>query len=178
MSTARYDAVAVALHWITAVAVIGLLGIGLWMTALPFGRLKIETYAWHKWIGLCVLALTLGRLVWRRWHPSPALPSDIPPWQQRAASAVHATLLLLLLAMPVSGWLMNSAAGVSLYWFALVPVPDLVARDIDLFEALQLVHRILSRLLIAFVVLHVAAVLKHDLLDRRGILRRMWFGAR
>jgi cytochrome b561 len=69
---------------------------------------------------------------------------------------------------------MNSAAGVGLYWFGYIPVPDLVPRDPDLFAALRTVHKILSRLLIAVVALHIGAVIYHDVLRRDGVLRRMW----
>jgi cytochrome b561 len=136
-----------ALHWITALAVLGLLGVGLWMTDLPLGLLKLEVYGWHKWIGLVVLVLTAARLWWRWRHPPPALPGPLPAWECRAAHAAHWTLFFLLLAMPISGWLMNSAAGVGLYWFGYVPIPDLVPRDPALFETLRTVHRVLSRLL-------------------------------
>ena len=76
--------------------------------------------------------------------------------------------------MPVSGWLMSSAAGVSVVWFGVLPLPDLVPRDPDLFETLRTLHNVLSRCLIVVVALHVAAVMHHDLLRRDGIFRRMW----
>lgn len=165
---------AIGLHWITAFAVLGLLGVGLWMTGLPIGLLKLKVYAWHKWIGLVVLVLTAGRLLWRYRHPPPPLPDALRRWERGLAPLAHWTLLGLLLAMPLSGWLMNSAAGVSLYWFGYVHIPDLVPRNPDLFSALRTAHEILSRLLIAMVVLHVAAVIYHDVLRRDGIFRRMW----
>lgn len=163
-----------AFHWITALAVLGLLGVGLWMTGLPLGLLKFKVYGWHKWIGLVVLALTVARLWWRWRYPPTPLPSALPNWERRAAHAAHGALFFLLLAMPISGWLMNSAAGVGLYWFGYVPIPDLVPRDPDLFETLRKVHRVLSRLLMAVVALHVGAVVYHDVLRRDGIFRRMW----
>lgn len=163
-----------ALHWITALAVLGLLGVGLWMTGLPLGLLKLEVYGWHKWIGLTVLVLTMVRLWWRWRHPPPPLPGALPTWERRAAHAAHWALFFLLLAMPISGWLMNSAAGVGLYWFGYVPIPDLVPRDPALFETLRTVHRVLSRLLMAVVALHVGAVVYHDVLRRDGIFRRIW----
>lgn len=163
-----------ALHWVSALAVLALLAVGLWMTGLPLGLLKLEVYAWHKWIGLAVLVLTAARLLWRRRHPPPALPGTLPAWERGLARVAHWTLLVLLLLMPISGWLMNSAAGIGLYWFGYLPVPDLVPRDPELFEALRTVHRVLSRLLIAVVALHVGAVIHHDVLRRDGIFRRMW----
>jgi cytochrome b561 len=168
-----YHPVAKSLHWITAPLVLGLFGIGLWMTGLPISLLKLQVYAWHKWIGLTVLAFTLLRLLWRWRSPPPPLPPSVAPWEMKLAPVVHWTLLALLLAMPVSGWLMSSAAGVSVMWFGFIPMPDLVPRDQDLFAALRGTHYVLSRLLILAIVLHLAAVIRHDVLRRDGIFRRM-----
>lgn len=174
-----YHPLAQALHWITALAVLGLLGVGLWMIGLPLGFTKLHAYNWHKWVGLVVLALTIGRLLWRWRHPPPPLPGTIERWQVALAPVAHWTLLLLLLAMPLSGWFMSSAAGVSVIWFGLLPLPDLMPRDPGLFEALRTAHHVLSRLLIAVLILHVAAVVHHDVLRRDGVFRRMWpFGGR
>jgi cytochrome b561 len=169
-----YHGAAKAFHWLTALAVFGLLGIGLWMTGLPISLLKLQVYAWHKWIGLVVLVLTVLRLLWRWWHPPPPLPATITRWERALAPAGHWVLLFLLVAMPTSGWLMSSAAGVAVAWFGVLPLPDLVPRNPDLFEALRSVHFVLSRCLIVVVALHVAAVLHHDVLRRDGIFRRMW----
>jgi len=169
-----YTSLAKTLHWITAILVFGMLGVGLWMTDLPISLLKLQIYGWHKWIGLTVLVLTLLRLGWR-WHASPPpLPDTVTRWERKAAPLGHAALLVLLLAMPLSGWLMSSAAGVSVVWFGALPLPDLVPRDPELFEALRTTHYVLSRLLIVVVTLHVAAVIRHDLFRRDGIFRRMW----
>jgi cytochrome b561 len=169
-----YTQVARALHWITALAVLGMLGLGLWMTGLPLGFTKLYAYNWHKWIGLSVLVLTLGRLLWRWRHPPPPLPDSVVRWEAMLAPIAHWALLVLLLAMPISGWLENSAAGVSVVWFGYVPLPDLVPRDQGLSEALKTAHYIFSRLLIGVLVLHVGAVVHHDVLRRDGIFRRMW----
>lgn len=174
MAAGKHSQTAIGLHWITALAVLGLLGVGLWMVGLPLGLLKLKVYAWHKWIGMAVLALTVARLLWRWRHPPPALPGSLRDWERRLAPIAHWTLFALLLAMPLSGWMMNSAAGVGLYWFGYIPIPDLVPRDSDLFAALKTVHKVLSRLLIAVVILHVAAVIYHDVLRRDGVFRRMW----
>jgi cytochrome b561 len=169
-----YHPAAQALHWVTALAVLGMLGVGLWMTGLPLGFTKLYAYTWHKWVGLVVLVLTAGRLLWRWRHPPPPLPAAVVRWQAVLAPIAHWALLVLLLAMPISGWLMSSAAGVSVFWFGYIPLPDLVPRDPALFDALRTTHYILSRLLIAVLVLHVAAVVHHDVLRRDGVFRRMW----
>lgn len=174
MFAPTYHAVAKALHWLTAVAVLGLLGIGLWMAGLPISLLKLEVYNWHKWIGLTVLMLTVLRLLWRWRNPPPALPDTITRWERALAPVGHWTLLVLLVAMPISGWLMSSAAGISVIWFGALALPDLVPSDPRLFEALRTAHFVLSRCLIVVVALHIAAVLHHDVLRRDGIFRRMW----
>lgn len=151
-----------------------MLCVGLWMTGLPIGLPKLEIYNWHKWIGLTVLLLTFARLAWRWRVPPPPLPRTVAAWERKLAPLVHWSLLALLLAMPLSGWLMSSAAGVSVIWFGVLLLPDLVPRDPGLFDALRLAHHLLARLLIAVIVLHVAAVVRHDILRRDGIFRRMW----
>jgi cytochrome b561 len=171
---ATYRPVAKLLHWITAIAVFGLLPLGLWMTGLPISLLKLQAFAWHKWIGLTVLLLTAARLAWR-WHaPPPPLPTAVTPWERRLAPLGHWALLLLLLALPISGWLMSSAGGVAIFWFGLVPLPDLVPRDPNLFDVLRTTHHWLAWTLMGMLALHLAAVGRHDVLRRDGILRRMW----
>ena len=168
-----YTPVAKLLHWLTALLVLGMLGVGLWMVGLPLGLTKLYVYAWHKWIGLTVLVLTVLRLLWRTWSPPPSLPETVTAWERRLAPLGHAALLVLLLAMPVSGWLMSSAGGVSVVWFGILPLPDLVPRDPIAFTMLRTLHHWLAWTLIAVLALHVAAVVHHDVLRRDGIFRRM-----
>ena len=140
--------------------------------------LKLQVYNWHKWIGVAVLVLTALRLLWRWRNPPPPLPDAVARWERALAPAGHWALLLLLLAMPLSGWLMSSAAGISVIWFGMLPLPDLVSRDTALFETLRTAHFWLSRALIVVVVLHVAAVFHHDIIRHDGIFRRMWLTRR
>ena len=169
-----YHAAAKSLHWLTALAVFGLLGIGLWMTGLPIGLQKLQVYNWHKWIGLVVLVLTAARLLGRWRHPPPPRPDAVTRWERLLAPVGHWALLVLLLAMPASGWLMSSAAGVGVSWFGILPLPNPVSPNPDLFEILRTTHFVFSRCLIVVVALHIAAVFHHDVLRRDGIFRRMW----
>jgi cytochrome b561/polyisoprenoid-binding protein YceI len=168
-----YTPVARILHWLTALAVLGLIGLGLWMVGLPIGLTKLYAFAWHKWIGLTVLTLTVLRWVWRTAHPPPVLPATVTPWERSLAPWAHILLLILLLALPISGWLMSSAGGVKVIWFGTLPMPDLVARDMNLFETLRTLHHWLAWTLMGVLVVHVGAVVRHDLLRRDGIFRRM-----
>jgi cytochrome b561 len=170
-----YAPAAKVLHWTSALLVVGLLAVGLWMTGLPLSRLKLVVYAWHKWIGLVVLVLAILRLLWRRHSPPPALPATVTPWERRLAPVGHWALLLLVLAQPISGWLMSSAGGVAVIWFGYLPLPDLVPRNQQLFATLRELHHLLAFALMATIALHIAAVLRHDVLRRDGVLRRMWF---
>lgn len=174
MAEPSYRPVAKGLHWLTALLVIGLIAVGLWMVGLPFGLLKLQAYAWHKWIGLTVLALTLVRLAWRWRWPPPPLPDRVTIWERWLAPYGHGTLLLLLMALPLSGWLMSSAGGVAVYWFGVLHMPDLVPRDPTLFGRLRTLHHWLAWSLIAVLGGHVAAVVRHDVIRRDGVLRRMW----
>ena len=178
MSDAGYRPLTKGLHWLTAILVFGLLALGLWMVELPFGLPKLQAYAWHKWIGLSVLVLTIARLAWR-WHARPpALPATVTAWERRIAPFAHGALLALLIALPLSGWLMSSAGGVAVYWFGVVPLPDLVPRDQGLFERLRTLHHWLAWALMAVLALHLAAVVRHDMLRRDGVFRRMWLPLR
>ena len=168
-----YTAVAKVLHWLTALLVLGLIGLGLWMVGLPISLAKLYAYAWHKWIGLTVLALSVLRLAWRVYRPPPALPDTITRWERAVAPWSHGLLLVLLLALPISGWLMSSAGGVSVVWFGILPLPDLVPRDLALFERLRTLHHWLAWILMALLTPHLLAVLRHDVLRRDGIFRRM-----
>lgn len=171
----RYGTVAIALHWLIALMILGAMGVGVWMTDLKPSPRTFEIYALHKSTGLLVLALAAFRLIWRATHRPPPSPA-MPAWQARAASATHAALYALMLAMPITGWLQHSAAGYPLSWFGLFKVPALIGRDREALAFWQQWHEWLAWALAALILLHVAAALKHHFLDRDGLLGRMWPG--
>jgi cytochrome b561 len=171
--TPRYSGVAIALHWLMALAIVGMLGVGLWMTGLKNSPAKIEVYTWHKWVGLTVMALALVRLLWRVHRPPPFLAESIPAWQVTTAAYTHRLLYTLMLAMPLTGWLQNSAAGFPLTWFGLFKVPALVPRDKAAFAFWQQTHEWLAWALLGLIALHVLAALKHHLVDKDDTLRRI-----
>ena len=168
----RYDNVAVGLHWLLAVLLVGTFGVGMYMADLPFSIQRVKLINWHKWAGMTILALTLVRLLWRLSHaPLPAAPG--PRWQQRAAMGTHAAMYLLALAIPLVGWAYSSAAGVSIVVYGVLPLPDLLAKDEALADQIKPWHAGLAYALAALVLLHVAAALKHHFVDRDGLLARM-----
>jgi len=173
MKSESYTATAIALHWLVAALIVGAFTIGLIAVELAVSPQKLKLYSWHKWIGVSIALLALVRIGWRFWHPAPALPSGMRRWEQHVASGTHVLLYALLLAIPVTGWLMSSASGFPVVYFGVLPLPDLVAKDKALADALKLVHYALNKTLLVLVVLHVAAALKHHVLDRDDVLVRM-----
>lgn len=170
---AAYTRTAIGLHWLVAFVVIATLLLGLNMTDMPLSPQKLKLYSYHKWMGVTVFALTLLRLVWRLAHPAPPYARPLPAWQLRAAMLGHGLLYAALLAVPLSGWLYSSAAGVQTVWFGLAPLPNLVDADKALAETLKRVHYILNTTLFVLFCVHVAAALKHHFIDRNDVLIRM-----
>ena len=173
MSTAtRYTPVAVVLHWLMALAIIGSFCVGLYMADLPFSLTRLKLYNWHKWAGVTILALAALRLLWRLTHRPPAdLPA--PAWQRFAAHATHWALYALFFLVPLAGWAYSSAAGFPIVLFGVLPLPDFVSPDRALAEVLKQRHSQLAWALAVVVLLHVAAALKHHFIDRDGLLHRM-----
>src|SRR5574343_1584326 len=176
-SPARYTPTAMALHWGLAVMLIGIFAVGWYMTGLPFSPQRLKLYHWHKWAGVVILGLSALRLAWRLTHRPPALPLALsaatPRWQHLAHHGTHGALYALFFTVPLLGWAYSSAAGFSIVLFGLWPLPDFVAADKALAEAIKPWHAVAAYTLAALVVLHVAAAIKHQLIDRDGLLQRM-----
>lgn len=168
-----YTRTAVALHWLVALLILAALPLGLYMTGLKLSPLKLQLYAYHKWLGVTVVWLVVLRLAWRARHAAPPLPMSVPAWQQQAASALHHLLYSLMLLLPLTGWLMSSAKGVQTVYFGVLPLPDLLAKDEGLGELLAFVHAGLAYTLAALVTVHVGAALKHQFVDHDDVLARM-----
>jgi cytochrome b561 len=171
--TMRYTRTAMSLHWLIALILFGMFGLGLYMTELPLSPTKLKLYSYHKWAGVTVFLLVLLRVGWRVTHVPPALPAGMAPWQVKAAAAGHHLLYLLMVIVPLSGWLMSSAKGFQTVWFGVLPLPDLLSKDESLGESLLLVHRFLNYFFMAVVIGHVLAAIKHHFVDRDGLLMRM-----
>ena len=169
----RYTLPAIAFHWLLALLITGSFAFGLYMVDLPFSPARLKQYNWHKWAGITILTLSALRLLWRLTHRPPALDSTTPVWQARASQAAHALLYALFFAAPLAGWAYSSAAGFPVVYLGLFQLPDLVSRSTELAETLKLTHRLLTYSLATLVVLHVAAALKHQWIDRDRLLARM-----
>ncbi len=176
-STTRYSPVAMALHWILAIALVAIFSVGVYMADLPFSPQRLKLYNWHKWAGVTILLLSVVRLAWRLTHTPPALPGKViaamPGWQTAAYHATHVALYALFFIVPLVGWAYSSAAGFPIVLFGVLPLPDLVSADKALAELIKPWHEISAFALAGLVVLHVAAAIKHQLVDRDGLMQRM-----
>lgn len=169
----HYTGTAKVLHWLVALIIIGLFVLGQYMSDLSMSPRKLQLYSWHKWFGVTVFLLVLVRLGWRLTHQPPRLPAQMPKLQQLASHVGHMTLYGLMLAIPISGWLMSSAKGYQTVWFGVLPIPDLLGKDKLLGDLLAELHGSLNGLLMFIVVIHVIAALKHHFIDRDDVLKRM-----
>jgi cytochrome b561 len=173
----RYHRLSIVLHWVLALALVSIFCFGLYMTELPFSPTRLKLFNWHKWAGISILALSAFRLLWRLSHPAPALPSAIvqamPAWQNKAHHATHLALYALFFIVPLIGWAYSSASGFPVVLFGQFPLPDLLSPDKNLAALIKPWHQTSAWALAALVVLHVAAALKHQLVDRDGLLQRM-----
>ena len=164
-----------ALHWLGVLMVLAVASIGLVMVDLERGSdLRKVCYALHKSLGITALALAALRLLLRLATRAPA-PLPAPPWQQRLAQASHALLYVLLVAIPLSGWLLNSVAGQPLPWFGLFELPALADRNPDWRKPLDAAHVWLFWTLVALACVHAAAAAYHHWWLRDATVRRMLF---
>ncbi|HKX43289.1 MAG TPA: cytochrome b [Burkholderiaceae bacterium] len=167
-STARW------LHWLVAALILANLALGLTMVGMPgISPTKLRYFNWHKWVGVTVFALALLRLAWRWRHPAPALPDAMPAWERRAAMLSHAALYLLMFVVPLSGYFYSLAAGFPVVYLGVLPLPVLIEPDPQLKQVLVALHHLLAWTLLALLLVHVAAALKHGLVDHDGVLQRM-----
>ncbi len=186
MTLQKYTKPAIILHWLVGVAMLYNLVSMLLLDDNARSRPFIDL---HKSIGITVLGLLIMRALWRAANTPPALPATYKPWERTLSHAVHGLLYLMILGMPLSGWIMNSASlnkntgqayGIDLYhivpWFNLPLFNGMdVATRKGWHEFLGGVHALGGWALLALVVLHIGGALKHQFLDKEKELQRMWF---
>lgn len=193
MAAQRYSTVAMTLHWAIAACILSMIPMGWWMTAAiedPARQaLAYRVFQIHKSIGFLILALTLVRVGWRLTHRPPALPGGMKRWEGFAANATHVAFYALMLGLPLTGWLYVStgwavsqdrALEVATSWFGLFPVPHLpivaelatATRRGLAFMAMG-AHAAMAWGAVVLIALHVGAALKHQFIDRDGVLGRM-----
>ncbi len=169
----RWGSVAKFLHWTIAILVVVMLIVGNFMEDLPNSPDKMRIYALHKSTGLSILALMIVRLGWRYFDPRPADPPGLGSLAKFASRAVHMAFYALLILMPLSGWLYNSASNFPLKWFGLFRVPALSGPDKQIKQLALETHETLFWIILAVLIVHAAAALKHHFIDRDSVLRRM-----
>lgn len=179
-SPSRFGWVAIALHWLIAALIGVMIVLGLVMTGGFDDDImtKIALFQWHKSTGIAVLALVVVRLAWRLANPVPALPGTLKAYERGLAHATHLALYLLMLAIPVSGWLIASASTLPTEVFGLFALPRLITPDRGVEELVGEVHETLAWVMLGVLALHVAAALKHHFILKDDVLVRMLPGGR
>ncbi|MEL6830365.1 MAG: cytochrome b/b6 domain-containing protein [Pseudomonadota bacterium] len=173
-SSARYTLVAVILHWVIAISIVGLIFVGWNMHE------NEELYQLHKSFGITVLLLTIARIIWRIMNPAPPLPAGMASWERALSHATHWGFYSLMLLMPLSGWLYVSTAydfDVPTVLFGIVSWPDIpfvgfLTNEISN-TAIENVHGALAWGAIGLISLHIAGAIKHEFGDEEGVLKRM-----
>jgi cytochrome b561 len=166
-----YTRTARALHWLTAVLLLIIFGLGISMTRWVADEHKIRVYSWHEWAGITVFTLTAVRLWWRMTHGAP--PIDVPRWEKLLAGSVYVAMYLILLIQPIVGWLMSTAFGFPVVYLGVLPLPAPVGEDRELAERLEVVHITLAIVLAVLFAAHLLGVLYHHLIRRDDVLSRM-----
>jgi len=160
-------------HWTIGLLVIALLIVGIIMEGMEVSPLKFQIYAVHKATGILVFTLVLLRIIWLAFNRRPEELKSYTKLEHRVANIVHILLYIAMIGMPLSGWIMSSAANFPVSIFGLFTLPDLVSPNEDLAELMKQIHMICGYSLIVAVGLHVAGALKHHVIDKDITLRRM-----
>ena len=171
-----YSAVAKTLHWIIALMIMVMIPAGIFMHQMAFSETKFLLYQFHKSFGLIVLALSLFRLFWRLTHKVPPLPAGMKAWERMGAHFSHVAFYVLIIGIPLTGWLMVSASttGIDTKLFFIIPVPHWPVPVSEASEDfLANAHEWLAKGTIGLIALHIGAALKHHFKDRDDVLVRM-----
>lgn len=176
----RYSSVAIILHWVMAVAFILMLSSGLTMEYLEISKeLKFNLYQWHKSLGVLLLAAFVLRVIWRVMHKPPFLPLSMPRAERLAAKAGHFLLYFCMLVVPLAGWTMVSASVYGLPtivfgWFEWPHIPNIAGNE-AIGGFAKTIHKYLAWAFGVLILGHIAAVLKHAVIDNENLLTRMWW---
>jgi cytochrome b561 len=173
MEKTRYDAPAQALHWLTALLILGAWGLALLLDGMPKGPDKAFWMGVHKSAGVTVIALVFLRAAWRVISPPPPAQENMPPLMHAAAQGTHAALYILMLILPLSGVLMSQAGGRGVEFWGLFALPNLVDPDKEFAHVLKESHELLANLLLGLVLLHAAAAIYHQHVLKDGLMARM-----
>jgi cytochrome b561 len=169
-----YAPVAVLLHWVLALLIVSMMGLGWYMMSIEEDPGSAWYFNLHKSIGLLIAGLVVLRLVWRLGHSPSRLPASVTPWQASASSVSHKLLYGAMLAMPLFGLVGSMLSKKGLIFFGM-PLPRVLEANHDLAEIFFDAHSATTWMLVALISLHALAALKHLLVDKDGVFQRMWF---
>jgi len=172
-TTTQWGLAAQLLHWIIVALVITQFILASIADDLPLGMRKLAMLARHKSVGITILGLALLRLAWRWTNPTPALPVTLKSYEAVLARVTHAALYALIIAMPLTGWIMSSARNFSVSWFGVFQLPDLVGPNRRLYDAMLTTHGVLAWTLATLAALQALAALRHHFVMKDDVLRRM-----
>ena len=157
-STDRYDSVAQLFHWLIAIMIFVVFGLGWYMTDLdPADPATFMLYQIHKGIGITILALAVLRLLWRVTHRPPPLPDEMKNWERFAASAAHIALYGLIFLQPIIGILQSNAANFPIVLFGQFELPALISQNKALDETLLGLHHLFAKVMALLVLAHIGA---------------------
>lgn len=177
----RHNNIAISLHWLMALLIVGMLVVGKLMVQLDdTNPLRFALTQWHKTFGILILLLAVFRIVWRLTHRSPPHPKGAPKWELFAANFSHIVLYSLLFIAPITGWMLVTVSPLNIdtLLFNLIPWPHLpwLAELVDKTSAearFHQFHEIATGALIALLILHIAAALKHHIIDNDTVMSGM-----
>ena len=161
------------LHWAVAALVFVQIALGFAAVNWRLSPTKLDLFVFHKSVGMLVLVLMVMRVAWRAVNSAPSLPADMRPLERSAAHASHFLLYLMLMAMPLTGWIVTSAANVPFRIFWLIPLPAIVEPGKAMADAAARTHFVLFVVLSLLLTLHIGAALRHHFLKRNDVLVRM-----
>lgn len=168
-----YSRLSKIIHWVMAVIILLMISTGFFMVQMNFSPFKFEIYALHKSFGFLILLLVVFRLIARFTKPTPPPIKTHSVYEKFLSKAVHILLYMLMILIPVSGWLMSSAGDFPQQFFGLFEMPDLVEKNKEIFAFFRESHELFGFSILLIIGLHMAGAFKHEYIDGDETLRRM-----
>ena len=170
----RYGFSMIVMHWLMVAGILSAFAMGLYMVDIPgITPLKLKLFNWHKWLGVTLFVLVLGRIIIRYFSKLPRYPAHWGYTSIRLIKLGHLLLYVLMCAVPVFGYLYSLAAGFPVVWFGVIELPVLIERNAQLKEVFEVLHEFSAKGLIVLVAGHALMALKHHFADQEGVLGRM-----
>jgi cytochrome b561 len=170
----RYGTIAIALHWLLAAGLLFQIALGWYLGEVPRNTPARTVWVnFHKSVGVTLGVLIVFRLAWRLTHAPPSFPVSMPRWERVAASVNHALLYVCMVGMPLTGYLATNFSRFGIKYFGLVELQPWGIDDKVIYALFNSTHKALALVFVSLIALHVAAAVKHALIDRDGVMRRM-----